>query len=267
LLVGFDPLAGSITGYDARDGTRRFRQPGREYPPPTLADAACVFRAPGSDDAGKIVALDPATGELLWESPLRGIVGAGDRIVTVGKSSVGLHQARDGSVLWRTEVAGDVGGSFGPAAWLGEHVYVHVSNRDRPDELVAIGREGGDIEWRRTVGRELKRVLATPEHVVTASSVSESGGGVVIRLDAFAPAGSRRWETTTEISIGGTVETLGRAGGVLLAGSDREIAAYEPTSGARQWRHDPDGRISVATSESALYVSYRDQGRVARLPT
>ncbi|SER41096.1 outer membrane protein assembly factor BamB family protein [Natrinema salaciae] len=272
LLVGIDPVGGVVTGYDARDGTRRFQRSGREYPSPTLSDSACIFPVTNADDDTKLVTLAPATGELLWESPHRNdypyVVAAGDRIVTVRNSTVRMRRVRDGHVLWRTAVDDDVTSYFDPPVWLGEHVYVRVRRDDRSDELVAIERDGGTIRWRRAVGYELETVTATSQGVFAASSVDNPDGGVLIRLDAFALDGDRRWQTTTDISIGGTVEALGRSGEILFAASDNELAAYDPATGKRRWRYDPESsRIGVTTADGALYISSRNRGGVARLPT
>ncbi|ELZ16954.1 Pyrrolo-quinoline quinone [Natrinema thermotolerans DSM 11552] len=272
LLVGTDPVDGVVTGYDASDGTHRFQRPGQAYQLPTLSDSTCLFPVTDSDEKTKLVAFAPATGEMLWESPPRtgypDVVAAGDRIVTVYDSTVRMHRARDGHVLWRTPVDGDVTSHFGPPVWLGEHVYVRVRRDDRSDELVAIERDGGTIRWRRAVGYELEAVTTTSRDVFVASSVDNPDGGILIRLDAFSLDGTRQWQTTTDIAIGGTVEAFGRAGESLFAASENQLAAYDSATGERWWHYEPESsRIGVTTADGALYVSYRDGGGVARLPT
>lgn len=272
LLVGVDSTTDSVVGYDARTGTRRFRRSGWEYPSPVLGDAACIFAVALPDDTTKLVALAPATGEMLWESPSHDgypyVVASGDRVVTARDSTVRMRRARDGHVQWRTALAGDVTGYSGPPLTLGEHVYARGGHDDSADELVAIDRDGGTVQWRRSVGYELEAMTATPQGVFAASSVADPDGGALVRLDAFALDGTRRWQTTTEIQIGGTVAALGRAGDVVFAASDHEVAAYDPDSGTRRWHYEPEAyRIGVTATERALYVSFRDGGGVARLPT
>ncbi len=146
LLVAIHPDGGVVTGYDASDGTRRFQRPGRAYPYPTLSDSACLFLVTNSDDDTKLVTLAPATGEVLWKSTPRtgypSVVAAGDRIVTVHDSTVRMRRVRDGHVLWRTVVDGDVTSYVGLPVWLGDHVYVRVRRDDRSDELVASSAMG-----------------------------------------------------------------------------------------------------------------------------
>jgi len=111
-------------------------------------------------------------------------------------------------------------------------------------------------------------VTAASQGVFGASSVDDPDGGILIRLDAFDLDGTRRWQTTTDIAIGGTVGALGRAGEILFAASDTELAAYDPATGSRRWRYDPESRrLGVTTADGALYLSHRDCGGVARLPT
>lgn len=272
LLVGTDRFDDVITGYDASDGTRRFRQPGRAYPAPTLGEPACLVQARTTDDETELVALGPETGAVLWTTApatgYRNVVAAGDRVVTVHSSTVRLRRTRDGEVLWRTAMNGDVISYVGPPVWLGESVYVCVRRDDRSDELVAIDRDGGATRWRRTVGYELERVASTADGVFVASSVNDPDGGILIRLDSFDLDGTRRWQTTTEVAIGGTVAALGRAGEVLFAASDGEVAAYDPATGRRRWRYDSDSsRIGLTATDDALYVSLRDRGGLIRLPT
>jgi outer membrane protein assembly factor BamB len=272
LLLGIDPVDGVVTGYDAHDGTHRFRRSGRGYPSPILSDAACLFPATTATGESTLVALAPTTGEVLWESsPHDGfshVVAAGDQIVTVRDSTVRMRRARDGDALWQTVITGDVTSPVGPPVWLGEHVFVRVRHADREDELVALDRNEGTRQWRRAVGYELETVTATAQGVFVASSVNNPDGGILVRLDAFDLNGTRQWQTTTDIAIGGTVQALGRAGSILFVASDTALAAYDPTTGKRRWRYDPESyRIGVTAADDTLYVSYRSRGGVARLPT
>jgi outer membrane protein assembly factor BamB len=272
LLVSIDPVDETVVGYDAYDGTRRFQRSGPQYPVPTLSAAACLLPVPNPDGETKLVALAPESGELLWESSARDsyphVVAADNRIVTVRDSTVRMRRAADGHVVWRTAIAGEVTSYHGPPLWLGEHTYVRAGRPDRADELVALSHDDGSVQWRQNVGYELETVTATPQRVFVASSVNDPDGGILIRLDAFTRDGTRQWQTTTDIAIGGTVDTLARVGAVLVVASGTELAAYDPASGTRQWQYDPESyRIGVTAATDRLYVSYRSEGGIARLPT
>jgi len=272
LLVGSNDLTDTVTGYDATDGTRRFQRPSSEFSTPTFTDAACVFPASGAAGSGRLVALSPTTGDVLWEStPREGYPyarEADDRLVTVQGSVVRVRDAGTGTVEWRTAVDGEVTSHFGPPVWVGDAVYVRVARRDRADELVALDREDGTERWRRATGYELETVTATTDRVFAASTVDDPDGGVVIGLDAFAPDGTREWQTTTDIPTGGTIHALGRSGGLLYAASDVALGAYDPASGSRRWRYDPDSyNIAVSATDTELYVSHASTGALARLPT
>ena len=285
LLFGTAPDGRGVTGYDARDGTRRFQLSGQAdpYPPspfsrsPTLSGSVCLLSAPNSDGDEKLVAHAPRSGEVLWESKARdrspSVVAADEWVLTAywrsdSYSTVCMRRASNGHIRWQTAVAGDVSSHFGSPLWLGEHVYVQSSRDERPDELVAIDRADGSIQWRRSVGYELERVTPTAAGVFVASSVVDPDGGILVRLDAFSLDGTQRWQTTTDVHIGGTVQSLGRVGGVLFVASDNEIAAYDPDSGSRRWQYNPESsQIGVSAADGALYISHRDTGGLARLPT
>ncbi|WP_436908999.1 outer membrane protein assembly factor BamB family protein [Halosimplex marinum] len=272
LIVAIDPIAGTVSGYDAQEGTRRFRRPSPDYPYPVLTETVCLLHGTAPDGSRRLVAVNPETGDVRWDrSPDEGYlnpIAAGDRIATVRESTVRWHRAGDGTVLWRQAVDGEVASGFAPPIWVGDDIYVRVEHRDSADELVALSRDNGTPRWRRPVGYELEMVDPSGAGVVAASSVNDPDGGILIRLDAFDGDGTKRWQTTTDISIGGTVEALGHAGEIVFAASDNEIAAYDPADGSRRWHYEPDNsRIGVAAADDALYVSYRDSGGVARLPT
>lgn len=272
LVVAIDPVAGTVTGYDARDGTRRFQRPSQDYPYPVLTETACLLLEPAADGSRQLVAVAPETGDIRWRvSPDEWYpipIAAGDRVATVRNSTIRWRRVSDGTVLWRQPVGGMGAGYFEGPIWVGDDIYLRIEHRDSADELVAMRREDGTIRWRQTVGYELETVTPAESGVVATSSVNDPDGGILIRLDGFDRDGTRRWQTTTDISIGGRVEALGRAGEIVFAASDNEIAAYDPADGSRRWHHEPDrSRIGVAAADDALYVSYRDTGRVARLPT
>ncbi|WP_227134779.1 outer membrane protein assembly factor BamB family protein [Halorubellus salinus] len=272
LLVGIERETDTITGYDAHDGTRRFQYPRRGYHPPTLTDTVCILPRETPGGAYQLRALDPATGDARWETPTRDVLPNvatdGTELATAPRSVVRLHRTRDGSQLWETEIPGRIGRGFQSPLWLDTSVYVHVERRDQADQLVALDRSDGRIRWRQPVGYELERVVPTADAVFAASSVDDPDGGIVVRLDAFEHDGTRRWQTTTDIPTGGRVDAFGRTGNVLYAAGGTTAGAYDPTTGERRWRHDPDSyNIAITATDDALYASHQGTAKLARLPT
>ncbi|MFC6954772.1 PQQ-binding-like beta-propeller repeat protein [Halorubellus litoreus] len=272
LLVGSDRDSDTITGYDASDGTQRFQYALHENSLPALTDDVGLLRREAMSGGTQLCAIDPVTGDFRWTGPTfddsPSVVLGDSEFATAVGSVVRLHDVADASELWATEVPGELDYGWGPELWLGEHVYVHVERRDQPDELVALDRSDGRITWRQPVGYELDCVQPTDEAVFAASSVDDPDGGIVIRLDAFEHDGTRRWQTTTDIPIGGYVDAFGRTGSILYAAGDTAGGAYDPTTGNRRWHHDPDSyNIALTGTTDALYASHESTGKIARLPT
>lgn len=271
LLASVDPHTERLVGYDARTGERRFAASADWFPYPALADGVCVHHAPADGEQRRLVARDAVSGAELWAASPRDywtpVVAAGDRVLTRHGGAVRSRDAADGTVRWRTAVSGPSPTTARQPVWVGEHVYVGVERRDEPDRLLALGRDDGERRWHRTVGAELEGIAVASDGVFVASSVNDPDGGILIRLDAFDHDGTRRWQTTTDLQIGGTIQTVARVGGSVVAASDTAVAAYDPEDGSRRWRFEPASyRVGVAAGDGRLYVSYRSTGGVARLP-
>ncbi|MFC7137729.1 PQQ-binding-like beta-propeller repeat protein [Halobaculum litoreum] len=87
-------------------------------------------------------------------------------------------------------------------------------------------------------------------------------------MDRFDHDGTRRWTRTTDVHIGGTVETHLRVGGLVVVGSDHRIRALDAADGRPRWSFEHDySRLGTWTDGERLFVSFRDDGGVARLPT
>jgi outer membrane protein assembly factor BamB len=269
--VSVDPHTDRLVGYDARTGERRFARPTDPYPAPVLAEGVVVHHATADGDRTRLAALDADSGTEQWTTPARDywtpVVAAGDRVFTRHGGVVRSRSAADGSVAWRTDVPGPSPVTALQPVWIRDGVYVGVERRDEPDRLLVLDPADGSRRWRRTVGAELEGVAPAADGVFVASSVNDPDGGILIRLDGFDRDGTRRWQTTTELQIGGAIQTLARVGEAVVAASDTAVAAYDPADGTRRWRFEPESyRLGVAVGDDALYVSYRSAGGVARLP-
>lgn len=270
LVVRQDPTTDVVRGYDARSGTVRFEREPSGFLSPTLAGSVLPLRL-GSTRT-RLVVFDPADGSVLWETEPRElyppVAATEDQVVVVQGRTVRMRRARDGAVQWRTELDADIDPLYRAPVWFGRDAYIRVdTGSDGANTLVALDREDGSVRWRRSAGYEIEGVAPASEAVYVASSVNDPDGGVLVRVDRFAPDGSRRWQVTTDLQIGGTIQATGRLGEILFVASDNEVLALDPADGSRRWRYEPERGLSVATDGDALYVSSRNAGGVARLPT
>jgi outer membrane protein assembly factor BamB len=270
LLVEYDPIDDRVVGYDASDGTRRFSREPAAYRFPGLTSDVFVLPVPAGVDERRLVALSPADGTVRWESDpaqYRDLAVHDDRVVDVTADTVTMRALADGSVQWQTELDAEIETVYGHGVQFDGDVYLRLRNRDPPGEVVVLDGATGDVRWRRTAGYEVERIVSADDGVYVASSVNDPDGGVLVRVDGFAPDGTRRWRRTTDIAIGGTVETCTLVDGLLVVGSERRIRAYAPGDGSPQWHYEPGRQMHVHGTDDALYVSYRNDAGIARLPT
>jgi outer membrane protein assembly factor BamB len=269
LLVEYDPRDDRLVGYDAGSGTRRFTREPAAFRFPGLTSDVFVVPVPAGRDQRRIVALSPADGAVRWVSEpaqYRDLAVHDDRVVDVTVDTVTMRALADGSVQWQTELDAEIEMVYGYGVQFDGDVYLRLRNRDPPGEVVVLDGATGDVRWRRTAGYEVERVVPADDGVYAASSVNDPDGGVLARVDGFAPDGTRRWQRTTDIAIGGTVETCMLVDGLLVVGSDRRIRAYATSDGSPRWHYEPESRLHVHGTDDALYVSYRDDAGIARLP-
>jgi len=264
-FVVVDSTDETVTGYDAVTGATRFRETSGFYPPPVVADGLCLL--PAVDGAPGPVAVDPETGDRLWTADYGDVYSTAlgdEHVVTRLGETVRCHRARDGRLRWETTAADSV---YSSLAVGDDRVYVSAERSDTNDQLVVIDRESGEITARHTVAYRVGALAAADGGVFVGSTVNDSDGGTLIRLDAFGDDDSRLWTRTTELTTGGTIETLGRVGRLLYVANDRAVGAYDPATGERRWRYDPNAhRVGVATGNETLFVSHRSTGKLVRLP-
>jgi outer membrane protein assembly factor BamB len=269
LLVEYDPIADRIVGYDAGDGTRRFTREPAAFRFPGLRSDVFVLPVPAGVDERRIVALSPVDGAVRWESEpalYRDVAVEDDRVVDVTAGTVTMRALADGSIHWQTELDAEINTVYGNGVQIDGDVYLQLRYRDQPGEVVALDGATGDVRWRREVGYEVERVVSAADGVYVASSVNDPDGGILVRVDGLDRDGTRRWHRTTDIAIGGTVETCTLVNGVFVVGSDRRIRAYATSDGSPRWHYEPESRLHVHGTDDALYVSYRDDAGIARLP-
>lgn len=271
LLVDLDLFTETIRGRDARSGAVRFERPGRVFPSPAVTDSVCVVPVVTETNQFRLVVFDPTDGTVRWRTPpaesVPHFAAEGDLVVTAGGPTVTARRGRDGAILWQTKL--DVGAYsyFGRPIWFGQQIYIQTQRNDQPDRLLALSRSDGVVRWRQSAGYEIEGVAPTGEAVYVASSVDDPAGGILVRLDRFALDGTRQWQVLTTLQIGGTIEAISRVGQIVFVASEHAVAAFDPRRGNRRWYYEPDGQLHVTATDDGLYVSSRDRGGVARLPT
>ncbi|KFN45711.1 outer membrane protein assembly factor BamB [Arenimonas composti] len=173
-----------------------------------------------SNDEGRVLALDLATGRTLWDSAAVEVTRSGSRLS-----------------FWKKGIR-DGGLSGGPG--LGNGMVVAGG---RNGEVVALDADTGAERWRTRVTSE---VLASP--LVTAGGliVVRSGDGRVFGLNGHD--GSRKWvfdRGLPNLSVRGNGAPIEGGGLVYLGYDDGSIVALRALDGALAWEQliaPPEGR-------------------------
>lgn len=172
-----------------------------------------------SNDDGRVLAIDIATGDTVWDS----------EAVAVGKSGSRW-------TFWKKRLR-DGGVSGGPAVGNGL-----VVAGGRNGEVVALDASTGAERWKTTVTSE---VLATPL-IVNDLVVVRSGDGRTFGLSAAD--GSRKWvfdRGLPNLSVRGNGSPISSGSLVFLGYDDGSVIALRLADGALAWEQlvaEPDGR-------------------------
>ena len=189
---------------------------------------------------GKVVAMDPATGTVLWRKRLEAPVTApptvaGGQLFVVATDGTGWAlDAADGKVLWqlaRLPAASGMVGGAAPAV-AGARVFLPFATGD----LAAAERSTGTEAWRtRVAGQRLGQANAgitgiSGDPVVVGNTVYVGNrSGRVAALDATT--GAERWSARE-----GAFGPVWPVGGSLFLVSDQgELVRLEAATGARVW--------------------------------
>lgn len=225
----------SLIAVGARDGKQRWsvNLHGSGMPTPALVDGVLVHH----DGAGDVVALDPATGRVLYERPLGAIasmVGAlptGDgAFATSGLFPNGVSKLRasDGATIWHVSMSeADSGVGDCPPVSDGARIFCDDIAPVKPGELADVGVAGQERAyaldsatgaWRWNVGLETGVI---PPRNETAIPLYDNGA--VFLGSAIAPymhaldaaSGTLRWRTAIHGPVLGGIVA---ADGVLYFG-------------------------------------------------
>lgn len=220
----------------------------------TTTPAVAEGTAYTSDLDERVVAVETATGDVLWEGALPGVrgspaVGGGVVVFLTGRGAVALDAAT-GDRRWR---ALDRSASlFGGSPVVADGVaYVPLGL-----SLHALDLSDGSVRWSHTTGLESR---ATPS-VVDGSAYAGDDDTYVHALDAAT--GERRWRAKTDGRVRSEVPV---AGGTVYATSEAgTVHAFDAETGAERWRRSLDGRArTLATDGAHLYVPVRGMSETA----
>ncbi|RDZ40068.1 hypothetical protein C5B86_17280 [Haloferax sp. Atlit-19N] len=254
----------TLTGYDPQTGDRRFERAVSSYSLDGVADDSVVVRVPVSETESRVVSLSPADGSVRWRTDTQRwyprAVADSQLVVAAWDGTLTAYGPSDGSVRWRISI-GDVGRTL----VLGSQVYL---TRDRPDGrqgLLAFDRETGEKRWANPVGYQIRAVEATDDAVFVGSRVDDPDGGILGRIDRFDLDGTRRWQTVTGLP---SLDSLAVTGSRVVAVWDRGFEVLSRKTGETRWSYEPEShsRLSLRVEPASVFVSYVDDGAVARFP-
>ncbi|MDS0297228.1 PQQ-like beta-propeller repeat protein [Halogeometricum sp. S1BR25-6] len=263
LLARLDRHTGDVRGFDAESGARRFGRAVAGYRLTGLLDETFVFREAVSEDRTRLVALSTDDGRPLWRTDASewypGLAVDERLAVSVHESTVRAYDPRTGAVRWESTVDAD---SYRDPT-LGPQVYLRNERSDSSDELIALDRRDGSVAWRHTAGYDIRQVTPANDAVFVGSRVDDPDGGILGRVDRFDSDGVRRWRTVTEAP---DVEELHVSVDAVVVSGGRQAVVLDRASGGTRWSHEPESysRLDISATDDRLYVSYLDDGAVAR---
>ncbi|WP_049917810.1 outer membrane protein assembly factor BamB family protein [Haloferax denitrificans] len=266
-LVAELDFAGSedtLTGYDSQTGDRRFDRAVSSYFLNGVTDDSLVVPVPAGGSESRVVSLSPADGSVRWRTePRRWYpnVAADSRLAVAARDgTLVAYEPSDGSVRWRVPV-----GDVGRTTVLGSQAYLTRDRDGGRQELLAFDRETGERLWANPTGYQIRAVEPTDDAVFVGSRVDDPDGGILGRVDCFGLDGTRRWRTVTGLP---SLDSLGVTDSRVVAVWDRGFEVLARETGASRWSYEPDSysRLSSRVESASVFVSYVDDGAVARFP-
>jgi len=190
---------------------------------------------------GELVAVDPASGAVVWRQRLgASVTGApavdGDVVYVVGRDGSGWAvAAADGKVRWQVPGADGAIGLMGAAApaVAGGSVLLPTA----AGELISVYRDGGLERWRASIaGNRLGRAYAgitdvSGDPVVAGGTVyvgNAAGRSYALSLDTGEPLWSAPEGALGPMQVAG--------GSVFLVDDESQLVRLDAATGARIWR-------------------------------
>jgi outer membrane protein assembly factor BamB len=187
--------------------------------PPIVLDGIVFVAA--SDE---IHAVDAATGDRRWRSPVSAVSGAmatsgGHLVVPLGSGNITAFDAADGRLAWTTRIEG----VEGPMEVVADEGGIYVSSGDGYAAALSLA---GRLLWHRMLGGRLTRPALAPGRVVIGSSAD-----AFFALDPRT--GKERWRWR---SGGDPVGAAGDASLIFLTALDNTVKAVNRSDGNQHWR-------------------------------
>lgn len=257
------PFGRVLLGIEREGGDVRWRRSLADgIRAPVVADGTLYVSV---GDTGRVVALDPATGERAWRTSIgewtrTGVAVAADRVLAVagGEESGALValDAADGERRWTNDLGAEPAGR--PAV-AGDTVYT-TTRRD----LRALSVEGEErFEFAFDVEEDAGYWHGGSSPAVADGTVYV--GGPDARVHAIdAASGEREWAFWTWNTVSGDPVVAG--GVVYVASDDTFVYALDADDGSRRWEFDTTGQVQGAGGavvDGTLYVSTWDDGLYA----
>lgn len=231
-----------------------------------LVPAVGAGRVYVADTRGRLVAVDAASGRLVWERETDlafsgGPELAGDRLLvgTTGGQVAALATA-DGRELWRAQLGSEVISL--PRATADGRVVVHTLD----DTLYGLDDASGAELWRLTYPAPALTLRGSSSPAVTASGVVVGlSGGKLVKIDP--QDGAPLWEVTITPPRGRS--ELARIadidadpvviGNVVFIGTfNGDLAAVDVDTGTVLWRRQLSSYAGLAASATNLFVTDSD---------
>jgi eukaryotic-like serine/threonine-protein kinase len=198
-----------------------------------------LYMATSAAFSGILVALDAATGSLIWKTQTNSTVG--DTNLSVSQNAIYMltddsvvvsFDARDGSTRWQspTKIVASGGADRFPVASAGG---VYVGGSD--GVVTALSSVDGSLLWTFQTGGDVGAGVAVGKGVVYVGSEDQ-------HLYALNAAdGSRLWRYTAETILG--APTI--AGSVLYLGIGNNLTAIDAHTGVQLWQAPTDAVIDI----------------------
>ena len=218
-----------------------------------------------ADAAGRILALDTATGKVLWEQetglPFSGGPGADAAHIILGSGDGDLvaRSARDGAERWHIRLDSEI---LSVPRIAGSSVLVHTLD----DSVYAFKLGSGDQSWKYSYPAPVLTLRGSSMPAVTDDSVIVGiSGGKLVNLEL--QSGVPRWETTVTPPHGRSelariadidADPILVEDTIYVTTYNGDLAAVDLTTGSVHWRRRLSAHAGLVASAGKLYITDSD---------